>query len=446
MAMENFAANCSPVSTLDDCIAYFQQCLCTPEKLRVGLEYEMILVDRLTTMNIPFYGTRSLSRILAELMPLGFEPILDAGRVIGLTRAQTSITLEPGGQLEFSGSPLASPDGVLRELEQFLSSLRSICDRLAIAIVPIGYRPFGTVASVSTVPRARYAMLMPQLLRSGGSPTGQKMTASMQVSLDYLSESHAGQMLQLGLKCQPFVVAMCGNSPLFNGQLSQWKSYRMHTWSNFDLNRSGVPSFMLAPGFEHDAFLRYAQWASSRPLLFIYRDGQLIQIETKSFAEFIRHGHDGWHATRQDWIAHLGTVFPEARLKNVIELRSADTCSPMLAAALVAFWKGLSYDATALNAALERLSVYDAYDMQSLYAKASVQGLAATCAKGQQFRQAAADLLALAEAGLVRQGVGAADLACLNPLVEAVEQGLSPADQIIGQLRLGSLALDQLAI
>lgn len=445
MATENFAADCPPVSTLDDCIAYFRQCVSAPTQLRVGLEYELILVDRLTTMSIPFYGARSLSCILAELMRQGYQPIHDAGRVVGLTRVQTSITLEPGGQLEFSGSPLASPHAVRQELEQFLSSLRGICDQLAIAIVPIGYRPFGTAASVHTIPRARYAMLMPQLLRNGGSSTGQKMTASMQVSLNYLSERHAGRVLQLGLKSQPFVVAMCGNSPLFNGQLSAWKSYRMHTWSNFDLNRSGVPAFMLAPAFEYDAFLQYAKWALSRPLLFISRQGRLIEIETKTFAEFMRHGHAGWHATRHDWIAHLGTIFPEARLKNVIELRSADTCSPALAAALVAFWKGLSYDGATLEAALERLAGYDAPYVQALYAKASVKGLAASCGEGQVFSQVAAELLALAAAGLARQGAGTEELACLNPLMEAVEQGLSPADQIIGQLRQGEAVLDRLA-
>ncbi len=165
-----------------------------------------------------------------------------------------------------------------------------------------------------------------------------------------------------------------------------------------------------------------------------------------SFAEFIRHGHVGWHATRQDWVTHLGTIFPEARLKNVIELRSADTCSLALAAALVAFWKGLSYDGTALEAALERLAGYGAADVQTLYAKASVQGLAATCSRGQQVGQVAADLLALAQAGLARQGAAAPDLACLAPLTEAVERGLSPADQIIGQLRQGRLTLDRLAI
>ena len=157
--------------------------------------------------------------------------MLEGGLIVGLRREAASVSLEPGGQLEFSGSPHNDVAPLLSELVHFLDELRPVCERLAIAIVCTGYRPFGSARSVATVPRRRYRELMPLLTEQARMATGQKMTASMQVSLDYTSELHAGHLLQLGLKCQPLIVAMFGNSPLSQGRPTRWNSYRMQTLS-----------------------------------------------------------------------------------------------------------------------------------------------------------------------------------------------------------------------
>lgn len=427
-----------PLTSTEDCISYFQACIASPANLRLGLEYELILVDKLTTLCVPFYGERSLSKILLELIPFGYEVLRDAGQMVGLKRNLTTVSLEPGGQLEFSGSPLATAQQVGVELDQFLAELRPLCERHAVAIVATGYRPYGTAFSVKTIPRTRYIMMMPQLMRNGPLADGQKMTASMQVSLDYMSEVHAAKLLQLGLKCQPFVVAMFANSPLYNGNLSSWKSYRMYTWARFDSNRSGAPAFMLSPDFQRDAFNQYTRWAFSKPLLFITRQGRSIPVETQSFSDFLRHGHGGHAPVLQDWIMHLGTLYPEARLKNVIEMRSADTCAPGLAVGLAAFWKGLAYAPDVLDAALDLLSVYGAAQLHALYAGASEYGLAARCQAGRSFRHTAQELLALAMRGLSRMdGNGGEDRNCLLPVIEAVEASTAPADRIIRDFQAG---------
>ena len=55
--------------------------------------------------------------------------------------------------------------------------------------------------------------------------------------------------------------------------------------------------------------------------------------------------------TMKDWADHMTTAFPEVRLKKYLEMRGAD-CGPWnRICALPAFWVGLLYDETALDAA-----------------------------------------------------------------------------------------------
>ena len=55
----------------------------------------------------------------------------------------------------------------------------------------------------------------------------------------------------------------------------------------------------------------------------------------------------------KDWKYHLGTIFPEVRLKQFIEMRGADMGDEKSVTALSAFWVGLLYDEVSLEAAWE---------------------------------------------------------------------------------------------
>lgn len=57
----------------------------------------------------------------------------------------------------------------------------------------------------------------------------------------------------------------------------------------------------------------------------------------------------GVRATLRDWCNHLGSLYPDVRLKKIIEMRGAD-CGPWrLVSALPALWTGLFYDKQALK-------------------------------------------------------------------------------------------------
>lgn len=433
MAQDYKKADKAVIRTIEDCKQYFHDRVSPPSKKMLGLEYELILVDKLTTLFVPYFGQRGLSKLLSELVKHGYEKVMDAGCIMGLKRAHTCISLEPGGQLEFSSSPCQSADDISQQLTRFLSELYPICERLGIAILMTGYRPFGRADLVDTIPRSRYVMLMPLLEKFSALSNEQKMTASIQVSLDYHSQSHAGKSLLLASKCQPYIVALYANSPVSNGFLSTMKSYRMYTWSRFAPDRCGIPGFMFAADFAENTFSYYTDWAINRQLLFIIRNDQLISVDGITFAEYLKNGYHDYEPQLSDWVAHLGTLFPEARLKNVIEVRSADTCSPGFAVALAALWKGLLYDEAALEEALAILSPAGKIETESLYQQAFAKGMDASTRDGRRFAKVLSDLLNIAQQGLARASNCGKDIIELETLSRAVRNRQSPADEFIGR-------------
>ena len=140
--------------------------------------------------------------------------------------------------------------------------------------------------------------------------------------------------------------------------------------------------------------------------------------------------------TLSDWADHLTTVFPEARVKKYIEMRGADGGPWRRLCALPAFWVGLMYDQSALDAAWDLVKDWDAETRDALRVAASVDGLQAVVGK-IAMHDLAREVVAMSEAGLkARALAGAGGLITdethfLNALKESVETGRVPADELL---------------
>ena len=182
-----------------------------------------------------------------------------------------------------------------------------------------------------------------------------RRTATVQVNLDYVDEQDAMRKLQLGLKLAPVATAIFANSPFSEGRIHANKTERGAVWLDADPDRTGLLPQMWAP---KAGFRDYVEWALDVPMYMFKRPGPTGEptavINTgQPFRSFWQDGYEGHRATLEDWHTHLATLFPEARLKSTVELRSADSLPQPLLCALPAFWAGLLYDQTALTAAEE---------------------------------------------------------------------------------------------
>jgi len=196
--------------------------------------------------------------------------------------------------------------------------------------------------------------------------------------------------------------------------------------------------FVFQDGFGFEAWVDYAL---DVPMYFVYRDGKYINALGQSFRDFLKGelpALPGETPTLSDWADHLTTIFPEARLKKFIEMRGADGGPWRRLCALPAFWVGLTYDQTALDAAWDMVKDWDAETREKLRVAASEDGLQAEV-DGMRMIDLAREALAISEAGLKARAVpGAGGMILderhfLNALHDSVDTGQTPADELLEQ-------------
>ncbi|MFC1536318.1 glutamate--cysteine ligase [Pseudomonadota bacterium] len=326
---------------------------CKPEEQwRIGTEHEKIgfCVDSLKP--IPYAGTRSIQSLLTLLAKRSGRPLFENDTIIAIQKQLASITLEPGGQLELSGAPLATIHETCMETQNHLTLLKEATEKLGIGFLGLGFQPKWGRDQIPWMPKARYAVMKEYMPMVGDSGLDMMLrTATVQANLDFSSEADMARKMRVACSLQPLVTALCAASPFVDGKPSGFLSSRAACWLDTDPARTGVPECI----FEHDfGFESYTEWALDAPMYFILRNGQYINCAGQSFRAFLQGklpALPGELPTMDDWELHTGTLFPEVRLKQFLEMRGADAGQWPWVCALPALWKGVLYDEQALEQA-----------------------------------------------------------------------------------------------
>ena len=301
-------------------------------------------------------GSRRCSRAWRSATAGG--AIREGAHLIALEKDGASITLEPGGQLELSGAPLRTIHETCSEFQGHLSLMKRVCDPLGIVWLGLGINPIHGVGQIPQMPKQRYRIMRSYLPTRGTLALDMMYaTATVQANFDYGSEADMVAKLRMALGVTPIVSAIFANSGLSEGKANGYVSRRLHIWQHTDPDRSGLLPFAFEDGF---GYRDYVEWALDVPMFFVVRDGRYAAANGMTFRRFMTEGRDGERATLDDWARHLTTLFPEVRLKHVIEVRGADAVPPGLTCSLPALWKGLLYDAGARQAAWELVAASSA--------------------------------------------------------------------------------------
>ncbi len=405
---------------------------------RIGTEHEKFGYCRDTLKPLPYDGPRSIRAMLEGLRDrYGWAPVEEAGKIIGLVKDGANVSLEPGGQLELSGAPLETIHETCDEVNEHLRQVKGIADELGCGFIGLGAAPHWRHEDMPLMPKGRYKLMDAYMQRVGTHGTQMmRRTCTVQVNLDFGSEADMVQKFRVALALQPVATALFANSPFFEGKLNGHKSWRARIWRDLDPARTGMLPFAFEEGF---GFERYVDYALDVPMYFVYRDGRYIDALGQSFRDFMAGklpALPGEVATLSDWADHLTTIFPEARLKRFIEMRGADGGPWRRLCALPAFWVGLTYDQSALDAAWDLVKGLDAQTRDGLRVAASVDGLQGA-AGGVRLHDLAREALEIARAGLqarARPGAGGLipdETHFLDTLAESVATGRTPADELI---------------
>ena len=395
---------------------------------RIGTEHEKFGWLAGSHAPLPYAGAASISTLFAELIArFGWSAVREGDNIIGLTRNGANVSLEPGGQFELSGAPLENLHQVAAELQSHLDEVRSIADPLGIRFMGIGAAPQWSGAEMPVMPKGRYRLMTDYMGRVGTHGTQMMYrTCTVQVNLDYASESDMVQKLRVALALQPVATALFASSPFFDGTLNGHKSWRSRIWRGLDDARTGMLPFAFD---EAMGFQRYVDWVLDVPMYFVFRDGRYVNALGQSFRAFLKGelpALPGEKPTLSDWADHMTTVFPEARVKKFIEMRGADCGDQAHINALPAFWVGLMYDQGGLDAASDLVRGLDAETREGLRVAASVAGLQGT-AGGVKILDLARAAVGLSHAGLVARGLG--EEAFLAPLVGSLASEKVQADR-----------------
>ncbi len=398
----------------------------------VGLETEKLVVDRQTGEAASYERIRDL---LARLEGTnGWDGIYDGEYLVGLQGKRSSVTLEPGGQLELSGRFCCDIHCSWRDLGRYRQQIVAVGAETGLAFLGLGAQPFTPLEKIAWLPKKRYAIMGPYMLKTGDM--GQRMmkqTAGTQVNLDFADEADCARKMRVVQWLAPLCYALFANSPILEGKPTGFLSLRGEIWSRTDADRCGLIEQLFAA---NAGFSDFVDYALDVPLYFLQRDDQLIDMTGSrfSFRQYLDSGWQQHRATLADWDLHLSTLFPEVRLRPQIEVRSPDSLPPRLTAAVAALYKGLLYTEPALAAVEALFSELSIEERNTLYRHSWRDGLQ-TRVKDGTLREVAAELFSQAVSSLQSQyaqgNSGADESQFLQPLEEIVESGQTLAERLL---------------
>ncbi|MEV4255007.1 ergothioneine biosynthesis glutamate--cysteine ligase EgtA [Spirillospora sp. NPDC049652] len=329
----------------------------------------------------------------------------------------STVTYEPGGQLELSSAPFPGLAPLHAALGRDVAHVREALAPLGLALSGHGVDPHRPPGFQSEQPR--YACMRDYYVARGFPEVGPQMmcsTASVQVNLDIgADEADAARRWRLVHALGPVLVAAFANSPRRAGRRTGWASTRQAIWAELDPCRTAT---VLRDAAETpaEAWTRYA--LDARVMLVRAPGGRWISDPGMTFAEWLRKGEP----TAADLEYHLSTLFPPVRPRGWLELRMIDALPEPYWAVPVAVATALLDDPRASAAAEAATARFAGRAGADWWLPAARHGLAdAVLADAARacFEAALAALPGLGAAALVPAVAEYAD--------RYVERGLSPA-------------------
>src|SRR5712672_470302 len=428
----------TPIETRDELVAWLAAGEKPRERFRVGTEHEKFAFTLAGHAPVPYQGTRSIRALLEGMqLLLGWEPIMEGPHIIGLSDVTGggAITLEPGGQFELSGAPVATVHRTCSELMAHLAQVREVAEPLGIGFLGLGMTPNWSRAEVPMMPKGRYRIMTAYMPKVGGHGLDMMYrTCTVQTNLDFASEADMVKKLRVSVALQPVATALFANSPFTEGKPNGFLSFRSEIWRDTDNARSGMIPWAFEAGM---GFERWVDYALDVPMYFVKRGDVYIDVAGSSFRAFFEGRNNslpGERPTLSDWANHLSTIFPEVRLKRYLEMRGADGVPWGRLPALPAFWVGLLYDDTSLDAAWDIVKHWNAHERQALRDDVPRLGFKARIRDRYLF-EIAKECVTLSHSGLRRRGradrLGRDESRYLEPLERIIDCGRTPAEEML---------------
>ena len=349
-------------------IQYFIEGIKKKNQLRIGVEHEKFLFNKEDLKRIDFNQIKKVFEILKNN---GWKPELEKDKVIGLKRDNQKITTEPGFQYELSGAPFKNIHSVCSENSRHFDELKKAFSLVGIITSSIAYDPFNKLDEIPRSPKERYKIMTSEMPKGGElSLDMMYKTAGIQINFDYTSEEDFEKKFKIGNYLAPLTTAIFANSPFNENKLSGYLSYRGKVWQK--TSRGGI----MPVAFEKVNFEKYIDHVINYPILFLKKNENYHYPNGQTFKDYLNGNLNflkGEKPTLKDFENHLGTIFTEVRVKQIIELRSLDTCNFGCICNGPSFFTGLIYGS--LDETYEIIKNWKKVDIMQAYLNSPKQGL-----------------------------------------------------------------------
>ncbi len=328
----------------------------------IGLEAELFPIHRDASgaaRPVPLRsdtpGVPSISELFARLCARHGWRLGEEGGVLSICCGGAgSLTLEPAGQIEYSGLPMPSVPEAVDDVRNVVGLLEEEARSLGIELMECGYSDvFDAEENGLQIRKPRYVAM--DRYFGGIGPFGRKMmraTCALQINLDFGDIRTRARRWLLANLMAPAMNALFANSP-HDHEGKRFRSFRHEIWRQADPARTG----RILPALGEDPAAAYLRFALDARVMMVQDQGggMSVPAERLSFAEWMM-GHDQCgYPDWDDWRLHLSTLFPDVRARGWMEIRSIDMLPRRWWNVPVAIAATLLYNEECLDAALELL-------------------------------------------------------------------------------------------
>ncbi len=200
------------ITSKDLIIEYFKTGIKKNKDFKIGIEHEKFLFNNQDNKRINY---SKIKEMFAALLEFGWNPVFEEGNIIGLSKADKNITLEPGNQIELSGEKLSNIHEACAESQDYLFELKQVTKKIGINIVSAGFDPISKLNEIPNNPKKRYK-LMTKDMPEGGKLSLDMMyrTCGTQLNIDYNSENDFIKKFKIANSIVPITIALFANSSI----------------------------------------------------------------------------------------------------------------------------------------------------------------------------------------------------------------------------------------
>lgn len=410
-------------------LAIFNSGIKPEHEQKVGIEAERLPISSKDYKAIDYSEQNGIYDLLRAFAKSDeWQYIADDYNIIGLTKGEDMISLEPGGQFEMSVAPEENIHDIKTKIDFLNKKLDPLLKKFDINLLEYGVSPISTYKHINIIPKKRYH-IMADYLWGILSDVMMRETAGIQACFDFTSEEDAIKKFRMANIISPFMTAIFANSPIRGGVDTGYKTFRGLSWLNTDSERCAFMSKKLFDKKSGYCFNDYIKEVMQTPMIFIVRNEKPVEILGKiDFQTFIEKGFEGYEATLEDFKLHANLYFPEVRLRKFIEIRNHDCANHGMQYSILAMYKGLLYNKKALADVEKLMSKYTYNDIMEFRYHVPKNALN-TRIKKHSAKDIAKELLKISQNALKENAQGEEKF--LEPILELTPFGLSPADVIL---------------